>query len=243
MLSLATLTDQPNLEASRYAEELKSMNENQEQSANYEFTRLELCEEEFMNLVFMHPSHAWEEPFLKGLCLKPLARVVEHVKRRAQLAKQPKYYGQHYDHSRDTQATTIFEDAHVLAKTDDDTSWFEKHRQISVNFNPRFMPRIWIRNLSETEKRCNPSCNFYLDDGNTRALIYAMRLSCGEEPRERLVKAIHATSWDFTYGILGHVPQHASELLNEGKLVTTHLSSNTKIKQPTSWNRSTNKYF
>ena len=138
MLSLATLTDQPNLEASRYAEELKSMNENQEQSANYEFTRLELCEEEFMNLAFMHPSHAWEEPFLKGLCLKPLARVVEHVKRRAQLAKQPKYYGQHYDHSSDTQATTIFEDAHVIAKTNDDTSWFEKTQANQRKFQSTF---------------------------------------------------------------------------------------------------------
>lgn len=97
--------------------------------------------------------------------------------------------------------------------------------------------------MSESEKNCNPSCNLYIDDGNTRALIYAMRLTCEKEPRERIVKATHASSWDFTKGILGHMPQRASELLDAGKLVHSHLSTGTNIKEQFRWNPNTGKYI
>ena len=67
----------------------------------YEFIELELCQEEFNNLLFMNPPREWyreecpelpfeeEHGFLFDLCSKPLKEVVKRVIERSGL-KGPK---------------------------------------------------------------------------------------------------------------------------------------------------------
>ena len=56
-----------------------------------------------------------------------------------------------------------------------------------------------------------------MQDGNHRALVYAMLIACSNKGYEP-VSALHATSWDFAQGILGYEIQEASALIQEGRL-------------------------
>ena len=84
------------------------------------------------------------------------------------------------------------------------------------------MPPIWIRNLSEkiedNERDKCPNGSFYIEDGNHRALVYALRIECREEKFYEPFDAIHGTSWDIATGVLGFHPQKADVLENNGIL-------------------------
>ena len=204
----------------------------------YEFTHLELGKEDFERLVFMNPPEgdaAWDDEWLVELCVQPLQVVAEEVITKSTARMEDG-------------ATKIFENLQVLAYKDDKESWFEKHRQISECFHKSVAPALWIRNLGNWdhngerrgERKDNPYCKYYIDDGNKRSLVYAVKLACGEEQFQP-VKAIHATSWDFTMGILGHQPQVAGVLEHKGEF-QNDLSANSRIKRRIKWNRVTNEY-
>lgn len=180
----------------------------------YEFTRLQLTQEEFNNLHFMNPptheEDRFEDDFLESLCAKALKNVVEMV------IDKSSYKGK--------DPTQIFQGIDAKSKPGKG-QWFRRHTLISKRFNIELMGSLWIRNLTHWndgagnwvgERTDQPKCSFYITDGNHRALVYAVQVVCGKtyEP----VKAIHATSWDIASGILGWQPQPAHALENYGRL-------------------------
>lgn len=192
----------------------------------YEFTELELCQEEFNNLLFMNPPREWhkkecpelpfeeEHEFLFDLCSNPLKEVVKKVIKRSGL-KEPKI-----------DPTEVFESMQDVKARNEDGPWFESHALLSKHFNKKLMDKLWIRNPTHWqnesgewigEKTENPECSFYITDGNHRALVYAMHIACSKDTYEP-VKALHATSWDIASGILGWQPQPAHALEHNGKL-------------------------
>ena len=184
----------------------------------YEFTRLELEDYEFDNLVFMGPPPLWEKyreehEFLLKICFKPLKEVVQIVKDMSQGLKPDEKL---------QNATEVFKRLHDkdIKPIDEDRPWFRKHMLLSENFHKELMGSLWIRNLANYERR-KEACSkgsFYIEDGGHRALVYAMivELSKNDNYYEP-VEALHATSWDITDGILGHPCQPAQELEHEGK--------------------------
>ena len=192
----------------------------------YEFTELQLCQEEFNNLLFMNPPKEWnrdecpelpfaeEHEFLYNLCSKPLEEVVKKVIERSG------FKGPNID------PTEVFESMQDVKARNEDVPWFESHALLSKHFNKKLMNRLWIRNLTHWqnengkwvgERIDNPECSFYMTDGNHRALVYAMYIACSKDIYKP-VKALHATSWDIASGILGWQPQPAHALESDGRL-------------------------
>ena len=92
--------------------------------------------------------------------------------------------------------------------------------RISQCFDKDRMGELWIRNLSNYsggEREECPTGSFYVEDGNHRALVYAMYIACGRMEYSP-VDAIHATSWDLASGILNFRPQRAASLEHNGEL-------------------------
>ena len=177
----------------------------------YEFTKLYLQKCEFENLVFMGPSRSWTEPppekdtkFLVSLGYQPLKEVVKKVIERSGLKGQ------------NPTPTEVFESIDVIARGDTEP-WFKTHARLSRCFNKGLMDKLWIRNLASHERASAQNGSFYTEDGNHRALVYALYIELTEMDYEP-VEAIHATSWDIASGILGHSVQPASVLENDGKL-------------------------
>ena len=182
----------------------------------YEFTKLKLSEEEFFNLVFMNASPSWkskpdEHKFLLSICGVSLKEVVKKVVEEAS-----------YDGSDPTE---VFRNIDVVTESSN-KPWFERHVCISQCFDKDRMGELWIRNLSdyvdqngkrEGERKKCPAGSFYVDDGNHRALVYAMHIKFGKM-RYNSVNAIHATSWDITSGVLNFRPQRAASLEYNGEL-------------------------
>ena len=191
----------------------------------YEFTKLQLTENEFNNLVFMGPPPWWtneeEYPprynkekcpklpvregdrFLHSLGFKPLNHVAKKVIERSGLDGQ------------NLNPTKVFENIGIIARYDENP-WFKKHARISRHFCKSSMTPIWIRNLAHYE-RSQCSQTFYVEDGNHRALVYAVHIACGATTYES-VEAIHATSWEAASETLGHPVQSATDLENNGNL-------------------------
>ena len=176
----------------------------------YEFTKLELSEEEFFNLVFMNAPPAWEDrpekhKFLLSICRVPLKEVVKKV------VKESSYNGD--------DPTEVFKNIDVVTESSS-KPWFERHVRISQCFDKDRMGELWIRNLSNYsggEREECPTGSFYVEDGNHRALVYAMYIACGRMEYSP-VDAIHATSWDLASGILNFRPQRAASLEHDGEL-------------------------
>ena len=182
----------------------------------YEFTRLHLDKNEFDNLVFMNAPPAWkDEPekhkFLLSICKVSLKEVVEKV------IEESGFRGH--------DPTNVFKNIGVIAEGED-KPWFEHHACMSQCFDQSRMGELWIRNLSDYsrgEKEMCPNGSFYVEDGNHRALVYAMYIKFGKMEYSP-VDAIHATSWDIATGVLGFRPERSASLENDGEIqVKKHL--------------------
>jgi hypothetical protein len=179
-----------------------------------EFTIIQLTENEFNNLVFMHPPSYWTDveryplregqKFLNSLCVKPLHHVVQKVIERSGLDGQ------------NLNPTKVFENIDVIARREP-APWFKSHAAMSRGFRKSLMTPIFIRNLTPGERNQCPSGTFYADDGNHRALVYAVHIACGATTYEP-VEAIHATSWKGASNELGYQPQDSTALEDNGKL-------------------------
>ena len=189
-----------------------------------EFTRLQLTENEFNNLVFMGAPSWWTgaesyppgcdpgktpkppvregDRFLDSLGFKPLQHVAQKVIERSGL------------NGRNLNPTKVFENIDIIPRYDQ-KPWFQKHANISRNFHKSLMTPIFIRNLAHDERN-QLSQTFYVEDGNHRVLVYAVHIACGATTYEP-VKAIHATSWE-PAKILDHPVQSATALEHNGKL-------------------------
>ena len=192
----------------------------------YEYTELKLTKDEFYNLVFMGPPGWWtnmdeyppcwdkekypemppgnDSKFLIDLCYKPLKHVVSEVIDKSDLKGQNRT------------PTQVFESIDVIARGEKDP-WFGRHARLAQCFNKDLMDKLWVRNLAPHERDISRNGSFYTEDGNHRALVYAVYIELGKAAYEP-VNAIHATSWDIASGILGHLPQPANILENSGKL-------------------------
>ena len=159
---------------------------------------------------------------MKDLCCQPLKEVVIKVMERTGIKKhgRPPTVVK-VEESADQQLTTeIFEglldiSARGRDGSDEQRPWFMDHKELNQCFNKDFMPPIWVRNLSSDERNSCPNGSYYIEDGNTRSLVYALK-AISEEVKYTPFPAIHATSWGVAAEILGHLPRKASGLENNG---------------------------
>ena len=87
----------------------------------------------------------------------------------------------------------------VFKQLSDDESWFEGCFLISARFDPRLMGELLIRPLAPYEKPVHsPKIRFYLEDGNHRALVYAVFLRLCEETYQP-VRVIFSKDWTYLY--------------------------------------------
>ena len=191
---------------------------------SYEFTEVELTEKEFKNLVFMGPPSIWEKykdhdedcKFLFNLCYKPLEYVAKKVVERARETGFTSNPTEVFKHLTDQDIKARKEDGSF-----EDHPWFRPHMLLCKGFEKEVMGELWIRNLTnydggERHTLC-PKGSFYVEDGNHRALVYAVILECSQgQEKYKPVKALHATSWDIADGILGHPCQPAKALEHDG---------------------------
>ena len=177
-------------------------------TGNYEFTKLNLNREEFDNLIFMGNPREWEDhphdpshKFLLDICYNQLKDVVQKVINKSEnIAKS---------------AVEVFKGLRHIRIKGEDRPWFERHLILAENFDKSLMTRLWVRNRTDGGKEQESGGNFYIQDGNHRALVYAVRVECGEENYDD-VEVLHATSWDIAMGILEYHIQSAHELHNKG---------------------------
>ncbi|MDE0009615.1 MAG: hypothetical protein OXU36_00630 [Candidatus Poribacteria bacterium] len=80
-----------------------------------------------------------------------------------------------------------------------DEPWFEGCFIISARFDPRLLGELLIRPLTAYEKPAHPpAIRFYLEDGNHRALVYAVSLRLQIEAYQP-VRAIFSRDWSHLY--------------------------------------------
>lgn len=190
-------------------------------TGNYEFTKLNLSREEFDNLIFMGNPSEWEDhprdpshEFLLDICYKKLGDVVQKVINKSEnVAKS---------------AVEVFKGLRHIRVKGENRPWFERHLILAEHFDKSLMPRLWIRNRTDGGKEQESGGDFYIQDGNHCALVYAIRVECGEENYDD-VKVLHATSWDITMGILEYHIQSAHELHKNGILQRQKVEVNKKI--------------
>ena len=87
----------------------------------------------------------------------------------------------------------------VFKHLSEDEPWFEGCFIISARFDPRLMGELLVRPLAVYEKPAHsPKIRFYLEDGNHRALVYAVFLRlCAE--RYQPVRVIFSKDWTHLY--------------------------------------------
>ena len=87
----------------------------------------------------------------------------------------------------------------VFKQLSEDEPWFEGCFLISARFDPRLMGELLIRPLATYEKPSHsPKIRFYLEDGNHRALVYAVFLRLCAETYQP-VRVIFSKDWTHFY--------------------------------------------
>ena len=73
----------------------------------------------------------------------------------------------------------------LLYKLYQDSDWFGRHFSIGMNFDPLLLSPLWVRTLQKNERAAwgEPEWHdrLYIEDGNHRALVYALRILCGDD--------------------------------------------------------------
>ena len=87
----------------------------------------------------------------------------------------------------------------VFKQLSEDEPWFEGCFLISARFDPRLLGELLIRPLTTYEKSAHsPRIKFYLEDGNHRALVYAIFLRLHTE-KYQPVRVIFSEDWTHIY--------------------------------------------
>ena len=87
----------------------------------------------------------------------------------------------------------------MFKQLSEDEPWFEGCFLISARFDPRLMGELLIRPLAAYEKPVHsPKIRFYLEDGNHRALVYAVFLRLCAETYQP-VRVIFSKGWMHLY--------------------------------------------
>ena len=87
----------------------------------------------------------------------------------------------------------------IFKHLSEDEPWFKGCFIVSARFDPRLFGELKIRPLDMEEKRDSPDGSFYLEDGNHRALVYAVFLRLNIIKRYKPVKAIVSDDWEHIY--------------------------------------------
>ncbi len=75
------------------------------------------------------------------------------------------------------------------------SEWFGKHLSLCTHFDVHLMSSLWVRNL-RSSSGSESADKLYIEDGNHRALVYAIRLIYGAEKEFRPVRVIWCKSWE-----------------------------------------------
>ena len=87
----------------------------------------------------------------------------------------------------------------VFKQLSADEPWFEGCFIISARFDPRLMGELLVRPLTAYEKPAHsPEIRFYLEDGNHRALVYAVSLRLHAVAYQP-VRVIFSRNWSHLY--------------------------------------------
>ena len=87
----------------------------------------------------------------------------------------------------------------VFKHLSDDEPWFDGCFIISARFDPRLLGELLVRPLTAYEKPAHsPKIRFYLEDGNHRALVYAVFLRLHVE-KYQPVRVIFSQDWSHLY--------------------------------------------
>ena len=87
----------------------------------------------------------------------------------------------------------------VFKHLSEDEPWFEGCFLISARFDPRLLGELLMRPLTAYEKPAHsPKIRFYLEDGNHRALVYAVFLRLHAE-KYQPVRVIFSKDWTHLY--------------------------------------------
>ncbi len=87
----------------------------------------------------------------------------------------------------------------VFKQLSDDEPWFGGCFLISARFDPRLLGELLVRPLTAYEKPAHsPNIQFYLEDGNHRALVYAVSLRLHAETYQP-VRVIFSKEWTHLY--------------------------------------------
>ncbi|MYK17938.1 hypothetical protein F4055_07160 [Candidatus Poribacteria bacterium] len=87
----------------------------------------------------------------------------------------------------------------VFKRLSHDEPWFDSCFIISARFDPRVMGELLIRPLAAYEKQTHaPKIRFYLEDGNHRALVYAVSLRL-QTAVYQPVRVIFSQDWSHLY--------------------------------------------
>lgn len=152
--------------------------------ANVEYSPLFLNEEQFSNLVFMGTNKTvWDnnQKLVDKLTPEGDPRTLKAVAERILTE---------YRHDLPIR---IFKYLSI------DEPWFEGCFIVSARFDPRLFGELKIRLLDMEEKRVSPDGSFYLEDGNHRALVYAVFLQLELIKEYKPVRAILSKDWKHIY--------------------------------------------
>ena len=87
----------------------------------------------------------------------------------------------------------------IFKHLSEDEPWFEGCFLISARFDPRLLGELLVRPLAAYEKPAHSSkIRFYLEDGNHRALVYAVFLRLHAETYQP-VRVIFSKNWTHLY--------------------------------------------
>ena len=152
--------------------------------ANVEYSTCCLNEVQFNNLVFMGTNATvWDnnQELVNKLTPKSEPRTLKVVAERI-LTEYP------YD-----LPIQIFKH---LSK---DEPWFEGCFIVSARFDCRLLGELKVRPLVSKEKDLSPAGSFYLEDGNHRALVYAVFLRLDKKTEYKPVRAVCCKDWQHIY--------------------------------------------
>lgn len=149
-----------------------------------EYETFTLSEADFYDLVFMEANDSvWanNQELVDVLTPKGKSRTLKEVVDRIM---------QVYPHESPIQ---------VFKQLSEDEPWFEGCFIISARFDPRLMGELLVRPLAAYEKPAHsPKIRFYLEDGNHRALVYAVFLRLQAETYQP-VRGIFSENWTHLY--------------------------------------------
>ena len=149
-----------------------------------EYETFTLCESDFDDLVFMEANDSvWanNQELVDTLTPKGESRTLKEVV------------------DRILKAYPYESPIHVFKQLSEDEPWFAGCFIISARFDPRLMGELLIRPLAAYEKPTHsPRIRFYLEDGNHRALVYAVFLRLRAEVYQP-VRVIFSKDWTHLY--------------------------------------------